>query len=105
MTMRKTLDDVRANFDATLNTVRCEQQPVLIEENGQPVAAILTPEQFEEWRHWVMQQFREARRELQRLNEDKDPDEVYRDVTEIVEEVRLERYERELAARKAAHGS
>jgi PHD/YefM family antitoxin component YafN of YafNO toxin-antitoxin module len=95
MTVRKTLDDVRANFDATLNTVRCEQQPVLIEEDGQPVAAILTPEQFEEWQAYAKKLFFEAVRELQAANADKDPDEVYRDVTEIVEEVRQERYERE----------
>lgn len=105
MTVRKTLDDVRANFDAALDTVRCEQQPLLIEQDGQPVAAILTPAQFEQWQRWVMQQFNKARKELQRRNADKDPDEVYRDITAMVEEVRQEQYERELAAKKAAHGS
>jgi hypothetical protein len=36
--------------------------------------------------------------ELRARNADKDPDEVLRDVTEVVEEVRRERRERELGA-------
>ncbi len=33
--------------------------------------------------------------ELRQRNEDKDPDQVYRDVKAVVDEVRRERYERE----------
>ncbi len=105
MTVRKTLDDVRANFDAALDTVRCEQQPVLIQQDGEPVAAILTPAQFEEWQAYVKAAFDEAVKRLQERNADKDPDEVYRDITAMVEEVRQERYEREQAAKQAARRS
>jgi hypothetical protein len=36
--------------------------------------------------------------DIRARNADKDPDEVLRDVTEVVEEVRQEQYERELRA-------
>ena len=42
---------------------------------------------------------------IRERNADKDPDEVCRDVTEVVEEVRQERYERELAAVKRRRSS
>jgi PHD/YefM family antitoxin component YafN of YafNO toxin-antitoxin module len=95
MTIRKTLAEVRGDFDAALDAVQCQQQAVLIEENGQPVAALMTPEQFAEWSAYVKQRLFEAVRDLQARNADNDPDEVYRDVTAAVEEVRQERYERE----------
>jgi len=46
----------------------------------------------------VMDRFREAMDELQRRNADKDPAEIEREITALVEEVRSERYERSLQA-------
>lgn len=47
----------------------------------------------------VRERFWEIVEEIRALNADKDPDEVYRDVTEAVEEVRQEMYEEELRAK------
>ena len=44
--------------------------------------------------------FWEIVEEIRARNADKDPDEVYREVTAIVEEVRQERYEREQCAKR-----
>jgi hypothetical protein len=49
-------------------------------------------------REAIRARFWQAVEELWALNADKDPDEVLRDVTEAVEEVRRERRERELGA-------
>jgi hypothetical protein len=49
-------------------------------------------------REAIRARFWKAVEELWALNADKDPDEVLRDVTEAVEEVRRERRERELGA-------
>jgi hypothetical protein len=49
-------------------------------------------------REAIRERFWRAVEELWALNADKDPDEVLRDVTGVVEEVRRERYERELRA-------
>jgi hypothetical protein len=57
----------------------------------------LTAEQQEKGK----QRFWKAVEQIRARNADRDPDEVYREVTEIVEEVRQERYER---ARRAQGG-
>ncbi len=46
------------------------------------------------------ERFWELVQEIGEQNADEDPDEVYRFVTEIVEEVRQERYEREQCAKR-----
>jgi hypothetical protein len=45
------------------------------------------------------QRFWQTVEQIRARNADKDPDEVLREVTEVVEEVRRERYERELLAK------
>ncbi len=55
---------------------------------------MINSERDDSLREAIMERFREARDELQRLNADKDPEQVLRDVTEVVEEVRREQYER-----------
>jgi hypothetical protein len=47
----------------------------------------------------IRERFWQAVERIGRRNADKDPDEILRDVTEVVEEVRRERYERELLAK------
>lgn len=46
------------------------------------------------------QRFWEIVEDIRARNADKDPDEIYQDVTEVVEEVRQERYEREQCAKR-----
>ena len=50
----------------------------------------LTEKQREE----IERRFWEAVERIRARNADRDPDEIYREVTEVVEEVRQERYER-----------
>jgi PHD/YefM family antitoxin component YafN of YafNO toxin-antitoxin module len=77
-----------------------------VEKKGKPVAVVISRREFE-----LMQQERDARREqawqavrrVQEANRDKDPDEVYRDVTDVVEQVRQERYEQEQRAGSRGH--
>jgi hypothetical protein len=73
-------------------------------KRGKPAAVIAKPEAetlSEEERRQVMERFREAIERIGERNADKDPDEVMRIVTEVVEEVRQEHYERE---QRAAEG-
>ncbi|MHB8575056.1 MAG: hypothetical protein ACYDCQ_06960 [Dehalococcoidia bacterium] len=55
---------------------------------------MIGPTQGEHSQPSAKEQFFAAVDELQRLNADKDPEDVLRDVTEIVEQVRQERYDR-----------
>ncbi len=54
-----------------------------------------------EQRDEIRERFWRAIERIGARNADKDPDEVLRDVTEVVEEVRQERYERERRAKSS----
>jgi PHD/YefM family antitoxin component YafN of YafNO toxin-antitoxin module len=89
------------NFADVLGQIAQTKEPIVVEDAGQTVAVIVSPEDYREqaWqRIWATVD------RIQERNADKDPDEVYRDVTEVVEEVRQERYERELAAAERRRG-
>jgi prevent-host-death family protein len=98
MTKRLSVRDVRANLSDVLAGVYYTKEPVIVERKGRPMAVMVSPEQYEALRRQVMDRFREAMDELQRRNADKDPAEIEREITALVEEVRSERYERSLQA-------
>jgi PHD/YefM family antitoxin component YafN of YafNO toxin-antitoxin module len=87
--------DATANFADILGSISESNETIVVEDAGKPVAVIISPEDY---REQAWQRFWSAVDRIQERNADKDPDEVYRDVTEVVEEVRQEHYERELAA-------
>lgn len=95
MTKRLSVREVRANLADVLGEVFYTQQPVVVERKGRPVAVLISPDQYQRLQEQEKGRFFEAVHELQQRNEDKDPDEILRDVTSLVEEVRRERYERE----------
>ena len=95
MTRRVAAKDARANFSDMLSQVYYGQEPVIVERKGKPVAVLISPEQWERYQQQTKDRLFEAIDRLQERNRDADPDEVERDVTEVVEEVRRERYERQ----------
>jgi prevent-host-death family protein len=79
--------DAREHFSDLLGSVYYTKEPVIVEKKGKPVAVVISPEQYEaiqkeEERLWRIVD------EIRNRNKDNDPDEVLRDVTEVVEEVR-----------------
>jgi prevent-host-death family protein len=95
VTKRMSAREARDNFSDLLGVVFYGKEPVIVERKGKPVAVVISPEQYERYEQQIDQRFREAVDELRRRNADKDPNAVLRDVTEVVEEVRREQYERE----------
>jgi prevent-host-death family protein len=93
--------DARAKFGGLLATVSSTGEPVIVEKRGKPAAAFISPEEFERYREWVVERAWATIERVQERNADLDPDEVLRDVTAVVEEVRQEMYEeRRRAARE-----
>jgi prevent-host-death family protein len=87
--------EARQSIGDVLDSVSSTREPVIVEEKGRPVAVIINPEDYA-----TLLQEREARawaaiERVQQANADKDPDEILAEVTEVVEEVRRERYERQ----------
>src|SRR5229473_4131468 len=97
VTKRVSVGQARANLADLLGTVYYGREPVIVERKGKPLAVWISPEQFEKFEEYQKQakeRFFRAVDEVQRQNADEDPDAVLRDVTEIVEQVRKERYDR-----------
>lgn len=94
MTKRISVREARVKFSDLIDAVVDSNEPVIIEHKGQPAAVLISPDQFERYREQIMGRFATALDELDRRNAGKQPDDVLRDVTALVEEVRQERHER-----------
>ena len=99
MTRRISAKEARDNFGDLLGSVRYGGEPVIVEKKGRPFAVVISPEDFERFQEFAREQFFETVREIQQANKDADPQEVLRDVTEAVEVVRQEEYERQTSRR------
>lgn len=95
MTKQVSVAELRANLSYLIGSVYYGKKHVIVERKGKPMAVLISPEQYERYEQQVRERLRETVHEFQQLNADQDPEEGYRDVTAIVEEVRREQYERE----------
>lgn len=88
---RMSTRDARANFSELLGLVYYTKEPVVVERKGRPFAVVISPDQYA-----IIQKELEgawqAAQQAQESNADKDPEEVLRDVTQVVEAVRQERH-------------
>lgn len=91
---RMSTQEARANFSDLLGSVYYTKQPVVVEKKGKPVAVVISPEQYKQLEK-IRQEGFAVIDEIRARNADNDPDEVYKDVTAIVEGVRQEMYEKE----------
>ncbi len=89
----------RDNFGDLLGSVDSTKEAVVVENQGKPIAVVISPEAYQRLREQDEQLARErigrAAARIGERNRDQDPDAVLAAVTEAVEEVRQERYERE----------
>ena len=97
-TRRMSAREARANFSDLLGLVYYNKEPVIIEKKGRPFAVVINPEQYEVFEKQIEKAWATVDRVRER-NVDKDPEEVLRDVTAVVEQVRQERHERSKKAK------
>jgi prevent-host-death family protein len=91
---RMSAKEARTRFTDVLGRAYYRGEPTIVEKQGKPVAVVISPEDYERYQRLAKERFFQVVRQIQEDNKDKDPDEVYRDVTEAVEEVRREMYDR-----------
>ena len=92
MTQTMTMTDAARDFGSLVRKVSKQEARILVEQNGQPVAALVSPEDLEQLRRidayrrdpWSVID------EIHARNRDKDPEEVERDVAEAIAELRAE---------------
>jgi PHD/YefM family antitoxin component YafN of YafNO toxin-antitoxin module len=97
MSRHITVEAIGKDIVDAVNLVGDGNEPLIIDKDGAPIAVLISPEQYERYRDQIDKRFREAVAELRRRNADRDPDQVLRDVTAAVKDVRRERNERERA--------
>lgn len=100
MTQTMKASEARQQFSQLLNKVFRRETRIVVEKSGIPVAAIVSTQDLEQLQ--VLEAEREARfavlDRIRAKNADQDPDEVLREVTAVVEEVRQEADATERAA-------
>ena len=79
-------------FDAVLGTLPEDKETVIVDESGDRIAVVVSPEEFDKLSH---DRFWSTVDRIRERNAEKDPDTVVDDITAIVEDVRQERYERQ----------
>jgi prevent-host-death family protein len=99
VTRRISAKEARSNFSDLLGSVRYSGDPVIVEKKGKPFAVLISPEDFERYQQIARERLFETIQEVRKANDGVDPDQVLADVTEAVEAVRQEEYERKTARR------
>ena len=103
-TQTMTVSEVRGQLDGLVDRVGHGETRVLVERDGVPVAALVAADDLERLARFEAEEARLEAEDwavIDRLRErsrDADPDQVLRDATEAVEEVRREMYEEEQRA-------
>lgn len=92
MVRRISSEEAQRSLPDLLEQVSTTREAVILEVEGRPIAVLITPEEFE--RYQIMEAYNRAVIEqVATRNADKDPEEVFADVTAEVEAVRQELYD------------
>jgi prevent-host-death family protein len=90
-------EEAERDFAGLLGSVYNTHVPVIIEQKDLPMGVLISLEQFEQYeafRKAEKERFWQVVSQIQDRQKDEDPEETLRFVTEIVEEVRQERYDK-----------
>ena len=96
--MVRTVMKAQSDLDALIDAVDASDETIIVEDQGEPRIVVMSPEEYERYRKYIIEKGWAAVDELRRLNADKDPDEIYDIVTQAVEEVRQEHYDARIKA-------
>lgn len=95
VTKKMTAKEARDNFTDLLGTVYYGKEPVIVEKQGRPFVVVINPEEYgryKEFKRAAKKRIFEIIEEIQAKNKNTSYAQVFKDVTEAVEEVRKERY-------------
>ena len=94
MVTRLTVEEARANFTEVLSRVRQGDRAEIVDADGTALAVMMSPLDLERYEERTRRDFFDIVADIHARNWDVDPDEVLRDVTAVVEEIRKGRHER-----------
>ena len=86
---------VRDNLSDILGRVKYGKEVITIEKKGKPYAVIMSQEDYEKYKTGAKKRLGEVVATIQAKNANADGDEAMKEITQVVEDVRQEMYERE----------
>lgn len=89
-----TAKEARDNFADLLGMVYYGNESVIVEKQGRPFAVVVSPEQYKRFKQIAKERFFKIVDEIQTKNKNVSPEKVFKDVTNVVEEVRQNLYEK-----------
>jgi prevent-host-death family protein len=100
MVRRVSSREARANFADMISQVFYTKEPVIVERKGKPVAVVVSPDEYEQYRTYEKERLFQVVHEIQEHNREKDPQEIEADIAAAVEEVRQEEHAPTYPARR-----
>ena len=94
MTTKMGAKEARNNFSELLGSVHFGHETVIVEKTGKPFVVVISPEEYARYQELVRERAVQAMERVHQRNAGLDPEQLERDVADMVEEVRRERYER-----------
>ena len=102
----KEAEEAGSNFIDLLVSVHDTEEPLIIEKENQPMVVVVSHEAFQKYeviRKAVEMRFWNTVEMIQARNADEDPDEMLQFITEIVDEVRQEQYDKQRQDASSSH--
>jgi prevent-host-death family protein len=82
----------RTNFSELLGSVHYGHETVIVEKAGKPFVVVISPEQYAQYQDLVRERAMQAMARVHQRNESVDPEQLEREIADLVEQVREERY-------------
>ena len=92
MTNVVTVTQARDNLSEILGKVKFGEEIITIEKKGKPYAVIMSPEEYKRYKEVAKIALMETINKIQARNSQVSGEKVLKNVTQVVEEVRQERY-------------
>ena len=94
MATRLTITEASKTLADVVDRVRRGERAEIVDADGNAVAVVMNIDDFRRYEESAPRDFFDIVAQIHERNRDADPDEVVRDVTAVVEEVRQARYDR-----------
>lgn len=95
--------NAQLHLDELLEAVRDDNDTIVVESDGQIVAAVIGGDEYEKYLEYRLKNAWKTVERVQDRNADLEPDEVLADLALVVEQVRQERYEQECQPSQSDH--
>lgn len=88
LTGRMSAKEAQDNFSDIVSRAYYRNEPTIVERQGKPMAVVISPEQYEQFRQQATREMFDTIRDIHDRSRDADPDEIEADIARAIAEVR-----------------